>query len=192
MRVGGCLARREPPPEPPRCCAPAPEGAARTPGAARRSLATTRQTHACKAERQSQATAQACQRACSALTLRVSVGEGTIGVHTVLEIAESGPLPFQGSSSPQQSRNGQRPSRRYARSPTYRRKKSQLTLAFFSIARLTLQPVRLAAQQLRLPDDQAARRSTSERCHHHGNHTSGYADNHHYGWRNADPVRRRS
>ena len=98
MRVGGCLARREPPPEPPRCCAPAPEGAARTPGAARRSLATTRQTHACKAERQSRATAQACQRACSALTLRVSVGEGSIAsVHTVFEIAEGGHLPFLGS-----------------------------------------------------------------------------------------------
>ena len=57
--------------------------------------ATTRQAHACKAERQSQAPAQACQRACSAVTIWVSVGEGTIAsVHTALEIAESGQLPF--------------------------------------------------------------------------------------------------
>ena len=95
-------------------------------------------------------------------------------------------------SFPSTRRNGLHHSLRCARCLACRRKKSQLTLAFFWIAPLTQQPVRLAAQQLRLPDDQAARRSTSERCHHHGNHTSGYADNHHYGWRNADPVRRRS
>ena len=59
--------------------------------------ATTPQAHACKAERQSQPPTQACQRACSVLTLRVSVGEGTIAsVHTALEIAESGQLPFLG------------------------------------------------------------------------------------------------
>lgn len=59
--------------------------------------ATTLQARACKAERQSRASAQACQRACSALTLRVSVGEGTsASVHAALEIAESGQLPFLG------------------------------------------------------------------------------------------------
>ena len=76
-----------------------PAGATRKLGAARRFLATTRQAHACKAERQSQAPAQACQRACSALTLRLSVGEGTKArAHAALELTKSGQLPFLGSS----------------------------------------------------------------------------------------------
>ena len=59
--------------------------------------ATTRQAHACKAERQSQAHVQACQRACSAVTLWVSVGEGTKAcAHTTLEVTESSQLPFLG------------------------------------------------------------------------------------------------
>ena len=72
------------------------EEAARRLWAARRFLARARQPHPCKAARQSPPV-QACQRVCSAFTLRVSVGEGTrAGAHAALELTESGQLPFLG------------------------------------------------------------------------------------------------